>query len=360
MLSTSDSLTAFEATLLGGLWHASLLLAGLALTVAALLVLRRLYDSEHDKNLAKRRAELERVFWGAMAAAQPLLPSALPRLGREDALLVCDLALDILRPLRGEEAARIIRLLQSWPLRSHARRLLRHGRRGQKIRMLALLAHFDDDESLDLLKQHIDDRDFYVQLAALRSLAARQAVDALPAILDELTRSQRQNTPMLADVLGRFGEPALGMLAALAQGDALPGIRLAAIVAMSGIASLEAVPSLLALAADPLPDIRAQALQVLGKLGDRRAEPAIMNALNDAENMVRIQAARAAGRLQIYAAAPMLAVLMSDPGWWVRYRAAEALYRMGTIGQALLRAHSLEKDRAGETAGQILAEQEAA
>ncbi|MDX2028868.1 MAG: HEAT repeat domain-containing protein [Alphaproteobacteria bacterium] len=360
MFLTSDSLSGFETVLLRNLWHASLVLALMALGVAILLFLRRIYENHRNAKRKNRRGELERVFWGAMAAAQPLLPSTLPRLNRDDAMLVCDLALDILRPLRGEEANRVIRLLQSWPLRSYARQTLAQGRRGQKIRMLSLLAHFDDGESLHLLQQHISDRDFYVQLAALRSLAGRNAVEAMPAILEELSRAKRQNSAMLADVLGRFGEPALPMLTALAASQAQMEVRLAAITAMTSIGSLDAVPGLVELASDSLPDIRAQAIRALAGFGDIRAEPVVLQALNDSEDYVRTQAAGAAGRLQIYAAAPMLAVLLSDPVWWVRYRSAEALYRMGVIGQALLRAHSTEHDRAGETAAQMLAEKEAA
>jgi HEAT repeat protein len=307
-----------------------------------------------------RRAALDRVFWGALAAPVELTAESLPQLTNSDIMLVCDQALNMLRPLRGEDAARIVHLLEMWPVRAHITRMLAKGRRGARIRMLTLLAHFSDAETLALLKQSIGDPDFYVQLAALRSLAARKAIEALPQILAQLEHARRQNTAMLADVLRRFDEPAIEMLIQLAIGAAQPEVRLAAIRAMDAIGSLQAVPALISLAADPLADIRAESIAALGHLGDMSAEPAVFHALSDKEEAVRVRAAKAAGRLHLRTASPLLAAMLSDTSWWVRYRAAEALYQMGAIGQSFLQTRSRETDLAAHTAAQLLAEKEAA
>lgn len=356
----SASLTDFETGLLLGLWQASLAMAALSVAVMLALVARRYYENYRAGQRGRRRAVLERVIWGAMASPVPPSLESLPMLGRYDAMLVCDLALDILRPLRGEEPARIVRLLEVWPIRSHVRDMLKRGHRNARVRMLTLLAHFDDDETLVLLKEWIGAADFYVQLAALRSLAERQAIEALPDILRHLARTERQNATMLADVLRRFGEPALDMLTELTAEATQPEVRLAAIAALQAIGSLQASPALVRLASDPLADVRAAAICALARLGDMEGEKVILHALSDREESVRVQAAKAAGRLQLRAAAPLLAAALADPSWWVRYRAAEALYGMGAIGRSFLEARSKEPDRAGHVAAQVLAEKEAA
>ncbi len=360
MPSISTLPPGFDIDLLADLWLFSLLLAVFSILISCALIVRRYYENGGAHYLKERRTVLERIFWGALGASVPISAESLPALQRADIMLVCDLALDILRPLRGEDAARIIRLLEAWPIRSHIRQMLGRGRRSGRIRMLTLLAHFDDEETLVLLRQWAGASDFYVQLAAIRSLAARQAIDVLPVILTHLEHAKRQNSTMLADVLRRFGEPAVDMLVALAASDALPEVRLAAIRALSAIGSLEAVPALIKLAADPLVDIRAEIIATLGHLGDIRAEPAVFKALSDPEEPVRVRAARAAGSLQLRAAASALAGLLSDTSWWVRYRAAEALYQMGAIGHSFLKNRSKENDPGGQTAAQLLAEKEAA
>jgi hypothetical protein len=361
MLSISILPTDFEIALLLGLWASSLWMAMAALAVAFALIVRRSYENAQDRRQRQRRAELERVFWSALGASIPVTAESLPALRRGDILLICDLGLDMLRPLRGEDAARIVRLLEAWPIRAHIKRMLKKGRRGARIRMLTLLAHFSDQETLAFLREWAGAVDFYVQLAALRSLAARQAVEALPEILAHLARAKRQNITMLADVLRRFGEPALEMLTALAADrQAQPEVRLAAIRALDAIGALEAVPALIKLAADPLTDIRAESIAALGQLGDPAAEAAVCHALSDREEAVRVRAARAAGRLHLRSAAPLLAALLSDGSWWVRFRSAEALYEMGAIGQSFLQTRSKEADQAAHIAAELLSEMEVA
>jgi len=352
--------TVSETIFLQCLWQISWVLAVTSMAIAGGLVLWRFLEDHRNQRLKVRRVELERMIWGVLSTPVQISQTSMPSLKQDDIMLICDVALDILRPLRGEESARIVKLLESWPIGSYVKRTLERGRRGQRIRMLSLLAHFDDEGSLALLKQSIGAKDFYVQLAALRSLAARNANECLPDILVHLARSKRQNPTMLADVLRRFGEPALPMLSSLASKAVQPEIRLAAIRALDAIGSLEAVSPLVTLAADASPEIRAAAVNALGHLGDLRAEPIVIAALGDMDDGVRVQAARAAGRLHLQSATPILAHLLSDAFWWVRYRAAEALYSMGTIGQTFLQMRSKEVDRAGHAAAQLLAEKEAA
>ena len=347
-----------DANLLWHLWQASVALATAALSIALILVLRRFQQEARLGRRRIRRKQLEAVIWGVLHNPTEAQLKRAPTLKRSDGPILCDLALDLLRPMRGEDADIIVRLLESWGARWAIKSILSHGNRGQRIRMLTLLAHYNDLETLTWLKRWIKSSDLYIQLAALRSLAARSAIETLPDILKQLARAKSHNIAMLADVLERFGEPAVGVLMPLASDAAQLDVRLAAITALGAIGSLETVPALIALTTDTDGDIRAQAVNALGRIGDDRAAAAITGALKDPQDAVRLQAAHAAGKLQLKDATPSLIDLLADGFWWVRYRAAEALYRMGEAGPVLLRSASLEDGRTGQIASQVLAELE--
>jgi hypothetical protein len=353
------SLIDTSGDLLWELWELSLILATAAVATAFILVGRRAYEAIRDRKRDARRKELEAIIWGVLQGPAEVRTEAPPALRRGDGAILCDLALNLLRPLRGAEADRIVKLLEIWGIQVPIRSILRHGSRGQRIRMLTLLAHFEDHESLDILKQWIGNSDLYIQLAALRSLAVRSAVEALPEILKHLIRAKRHNMAMLADVLERFGEPAIGVLVPLAGEAAQLDVRLASITALGAIGSLDTVPALIALAYDPVADIRAQSIAALGRIGDTRAEAAIVAALKDPESIVRLQAAQAAGKLQMEDTMSTLIDLLGEESWWVRYRSAEALYRMGGAGPALLRSAAQVDTRGGAIAAQVLSELEA-
>lgn len=334
------------------LWSCSLVFTAITLIVLAILVLKR-WRKEYDlPRLIQHRTQLSEIFHAALSLSVPLTEDDLPKLRRRDRALACDIALDILRAVRGHDAIQVVSVLEAWRIRPYIEKILHKGNRSKSVRALTLYAHFNDENSLQLLLIHAASQDIYVQLAALRGLAARNAIDHLPAILNCLLYSQQKNILMLADILQRFGEPAIPLLLELATSEAALEARIAAVKALATIGSLTIIEPLLILATSHEPLMRIEVLAACGKLGSPQAEMITLKLLRDNSAKVRAQAAQTAGMLMLYEALPMLTALLNDEAWWVRCCAAESLYQLGTSGIAIL--HSLQTHN--ELATQILSE----
>jgi HEAT repeat protein len=197
-----------------------------------------------------------------------------------------------------------------------------------------------------------------VQLAALRALAERQTIEHIESIVAALVDSGKTNTPMLSDILQKFGVAGIPYLLQVASSSALIEIRVAALTALGGLGSMLAVDGLMALCGDPSLEIRAQAISALGKIGDPRAAGIIAQHLDESEPAIRVQAARALGGMQSLPTLPLLAKKLDDGDWWVRFRSAEALFQFGDPGRAALRAMSSMTSRSGSIARDVLAELE--
>ncbi len=348
-----------ELIFLSTIWALSLVLIGLAAIMLVWLILTRVVRRRADKGTALRRDQLSLVLHTVLNA--PIEPDAdgFAPLRRGDEPIICGIALDMLRLIRGKDVLRLMALLESWGIKTYLQGKLRGGGRGQRIRALALLARFGDEDSLKLLFSCIGDPDPYVQMAALRGIASRREPAHLPAIIECLISSPKQrNTLMLADVLKGFRETAVPYLLVLAKSEASVEVRLAAIRALSAIGSLDAVTGLSDLACHSERDIRAQALSALGRLGDKRGHAAVLDALGSTDYAVRAAAAQAAGALHAQEAIPALMDLLGDSVWWVRYRAAEALGQVGAAGLDVLGAIAGSQGPGGDIALEILAERE--
>src|SRR5690606_5901853 len=98
-----------------------------------------------------------------------------------------------------------------------------------------------------------------------RGVAERGDVAHLPEVVRALTDSRETNVPMLADILRRFGEPAVPFLVELARNATVPPVRMAAVTALGHIGSLRAFDGLVGLVADPEPALRVRALESLAR-----------------------------------------------------------------------------------------------
>jgi len=346
-------------------WQAALVLSVVALGIAFGLAFKRWLEERARARKVVRQNEITRLVNAVLASPREPDAASLTPLGPGDEPALLSVALDILRVTRGRDAARMLALLEIWNLRPWLVKTLKDGRRSRKIRVLTLLSYFRDDQSLDLMLAYINDKGIYVQLAALRGVAERGDARNLPVVVDALAKVRETNVPLLADILRRFGPQAVPALAGLAQSDAVPGVRLAAVSALGGIGSLEAFDALQTLSRDAAPGMRVRALESMAQLGDPRAEDAVQRGLVDNEERVRAAAAVAAGRLGLRDVLPSLADALNDESWTVRYRAAEALYRLGGPGIAVLRATALDLDPEAELpdpgpamAAELLAEKE--
>jgi HEAT repeats len=330
-------------------WQMALVLSIAAIAIAFGLTFKRWLEERTRTRKVIRQEEITRLVNAVLASPREPDPTSLPPLEPGDESALLSVALNILRVTRGRDAARMLTLLQIWNLRPYLAKVLRKGRRNRKIRVLTILSYFRDAESLDLMLEYIEDKGIYVQLAALRGVADRGHALNLPLVVKALSKARETNVPLLADILRRFGPEAVPALAGLAQGNAVVGVRLAAVSALGGIGSLQAFDDLQALSRDAVPGVRVRALEALAHLGDPRAEDAVQRGLVDHEERVRAAAAIAAGSLGLREVLPSLADALNDESWTVRYRSADALYRLGAPGVAVLRAIALDFDPETET-----------
>jgi hypothetical protein len=350
------SVTSFDIQFLRLVWHGALALVFLSMLVLGGLILKRKYDEWRAFHRSARHVELASFIRAALRSPMEVAIKNLPELGPDDEAMVMRIALDLLRVMRGGDRARIVGLLQEWNLFPYLRCLSEKGSRGKRIQALTLLGHFDDTKSLVVLMGKASADDIYVQLAALRSLADRGAVKYIDQVIEKLHTTRKTNALMLADILGRFGEPALPSLTRLMQSNASVDVRVASIMAVDHIGSLDVVDPLLSILNDPVPEIRAQTVRTLGRLGDTRVGDMLTRCLDDADHHVRLQAAQALGQLSYQPALPSLVRAMEDDEWWIRFRAAQAIYKLGNNGVAMLKALCRIDNEAGILARQVLGE----
>lgn len=347
-----------EDMILRGIWMGALVLCVLSFFIVSMLIVRRVFQDSKARRTAIRRKELSRFLYAAIKSPIALTETSVPKLSQDDVFAALQVALDMLRALRGQDANRIIDILALWRMSERLESVVEHSGKGRRIQALTLLGYIQDDNALDIMLASAEDTDIYVQMAALRGLAKRDEIEHLPFIVDCLSKASNTNTFLLADVLKHFGKPATPYLLQLANLDAEVEIRLAAIMAVGFIGALDSVDGLIILTKDESLDVRAKAIAALGRIGDRRAAEAILANIESEDDAVRIQVIRALGRIREISAMPKLHQALSDDNWWIRYRAAEALFQFGSKGQALLRAVSKEKDNAGIIASQVLGELE--
>lgn len=338
------------------IFKASLVLIFLSLLGLFFLAAAHFFSSLLEKKDAERSKTLSRYFYIFLSSPVGITRTDLPLLRGRDHDIACRIAIDFLRTVKGSDAERIIKLLEIWDVLPHLLNALKRSGKGEKIRILTLLSFFRDKKSLQTLHAAAASEETYVQLTALRGLAVREDIGYIGNVVRHLQKAHTTNKWMLADVLERFGEPAVPALLDLLSSPAPRDVRLAVLLALGKIKSLSSVPSLMKELSDPDESIRAQTILTLGKIGDISAGQALIGPLSDENASVRTQSAQALGLLRVNEALPQLAERLDDENWWVRFRAAEALHRLGDNGIALLKAVSSEQSRKGMIAAQVLAE----
>lgn len=306
--------------------------------------------------VSSRKKEISRCLFAAINSPIALTASGLPILTTDDYPIVMRSALDILRLLQGKDVVRIVTVLGLWNMQPYLEKISTNGERSTKIQALTLLGYFTDNTSLKTLLSHVADKDTYVQIAALHSLAKRNAIDYMQHIVDGVIDSHKTNAMMLADILERFGEPAVPWIIQLISITSHLEVKIAGIIALGDIGSFQSVDTLIALMDNTNTDIGANAIIALGKIGDERAAGAIAHHLNSPHSTIRVQAAKTLGILQVLSSLPQLVEKLNDEDWWVRFYAAEAIYHFGDKGIAALKAISTQHNNAGIIAQQMLGE----
>ncbi|MFD2174720.1 HEAT repeat domain-containing protein [Rhodobacter lacus] len=351
-----------EENLLLLIWKISLVLALGAIAIFAVLVAARARSTRRERRRQVRARELSALMHTVLQSPVDLPPECLPKLAKKDFPILLDVALEMIRTVRGSYVDQIIALVTHLGLYPHLALEAAQGGRASRRKALLLIGYYPDDRSRDILFAAARDPDPYLQITALRGLARHGEIDCSD-VLRALAKTTQTNTLMLADVLGRFGETALPVLHDLAttvpdgaDETARRHVRRAAIMAIGTIGALGSTTVLRGLLRERDAPLRAAAATALGRIGDPVAVPELAALLRDKAVEVRIRAAEALGELQDEIALPALVMALNDAAWGVRFRAAEALGRTGGKGLVALRAIARRDGPEGEIASQVLAE----
>lgn len=340
------------------IWQTSLTFVIFSILVFVWIVIKRFISDRKKSKAHDYKRNLSKYLYAAISSPIAITADTLPKISDTEKSILLEASLDLLRPLRGGDRQKIIELLKVWGMQEYLLRVIKTGRRGKKIQALTLLSDFKNKHAFRALTRYAASRDIYIQLAALRGLSSYGKAYHLKRIIHSLTKTRNTNKLMLADILGRYQSDAAPSIMALTKPNIQTDIRLAAIIALSKIKSIDTVPDLIDLLNDENTSIVAEAATTLGVIGDIQAENMLIKTLSHRSGDARIQAAEALGRLRSEKALPRLVDMLNDTNWWARLRAAQALYKMGDRGITTLKSQSNKNNNAGLIAQQYLKEME--
>jgi HEAT repeat protein len=212
------------------------------------------------------------------------------------------------------------------------------------------------EQVLEALQAALDDRDYFVRLAAVRSLTELGAMPSAELIVKKLGVEAEHNSRVLYHIFRQLAPALNDQLVAIIHSNHSIAVRVLALDALGKSGDGALVEPISRLAGDPSAEIRAKALRALAELGYPDAAPQVLKGLDDESWRVRTQAANCAGRIGCLAAIPRLTELLADEQWWVSYRAAEALYALGQPGRAALQGAVAVAGRAGRVSELVIAE----
>jgi HEAT repeat protein len=219
------------------------------------------------------------------------------------------------------------------------------------------LAYFDDPRALTALAQALDTGTAPVRAAAVRALAHVSVADALPRLRAACGDADPWVRYYAARSAGHHRRPELvPELLALATGDAIAPVRIAAVEALSDTGASDHMAVLRPLASDDDSMIAHAALLALGRLRDYASLPTLLSALASGEPL-RQRAAldgldfmRPASDSDAAAMVQRLAALVQTTGDdSIRARALEVLGHLGgAAGVAALVGRAESPRRARE------------
>lgn len=361
----------------------SLVLAGAALVLLLVLVLRQSFRNRQTRRDAQRRQSLMALALEYIEEPQ-FLPAFKAQLQPADQRLLVQLFAELLPKVRGDYAEKVVHLMREMGLRDRCLVRLHSPKWWQRAEAAAVLGWFQDAQVIAALGRALDDSQVEVRLEAARALARLQAVQSVAGLVARLAVVDASHSLGVQEIFRSLGPGAVPELIGVLGSDVAEHVKMLAADALGHIGDPRAVPALLRLFhtpgrepsapahapkarrrpeadADPRTAapvaLRLAAMQALSVLVDPRALDAILDALADPIWEVRAQAAHCASQLGSTEAIPRLTTLLHDEHWWVRFHAAEALFKLGEAGvQALLQAARSTSARAADIAGGLLRE----
>jgi hypothetical protein len=243
------------------------------------------------------------------------------------------------RQLRGEATARLNRVLRRMRLDAHARRMLHRPGVRRRLVALETMRHLGDAACWADVEPLMQAGNPFVSLAAAEALVAMEPVRAMRGVLPLALRRPdwgRQRVVALCRQAGPgpVTPPLLELLEA-APPDAVS--RLVPLLSTADAARIAPWARTCAVE-DPDARDRLAALQALDELHDPRDRELFVRAFGDADPGVRLAAVTALSRQARAEDVDVLVPLLSDRSWWVRRRAADTLAVLPRVSEAQLQA----------------------
>ncbi len=228
-------------------------------------------------------------------------------------------------------------------IRKRCLRELRSPWLSTRLQNVRLFVDFSRPEEIVHLVELLNDKPI-VRLAALNALTGIASRDTLSIIFALFESEPRPNLYAYSNIFYTLGQRIEPFVrASLAR--PLSAGKLGLLVDMSGRLILRGLyPEVVRFAAHPDKELRTRTARALGRL----LVPASVRALSalaaDPEPEVQAQAVRSLGSLKDWTTLPILARAIRSPSWSVRYNAGYALAAFGPVGVLRLQGISRQKE----------------
>jgi HEAT repeat protein len=222
------------------------------------------------------------------------------------------------------------------------RRLGHRGRRLRRVAAASALGRIGARTSLAPLSAALTDPDREVAYAAAQALARYDDPQAYEALLDALARGDALPAVRVVALLEEFRPAnARELIERRASADDSE-VRYWVAYLLGQLADPASARVVKALSLDPDEDVRATAAEALAPFADADA---LGRLLCDDSWVVRCHAAKAVGEARLASLAPRLAELLEDRSWWVRQNSALALGELGELAVDVLAPQLRSDDR---------------
>jgi hypothetical protein len=323
----------------------------LTLALGLQIVHLRIRLRRRERRTARAQAKWRPYLHAALAGE---MPQALPPLPARERLPFLTLWVHLQASLRGDAREALGEIARRLELDAHARTMLAHGARGQRLLAMLVLGHMRDRQAWALLQRHVGPDANALSLTALWAMVQVDPEAAAAWMTPLFVEREQWALSHVAGILQPAAGPVGRELAALLPGLDAARLPRALRIAEALRVSLPAGVMQAALRSEPVPVLVAALRGVL----QPDAIDEVRTLLAHPDWQVRVQAARALGRIGERDDAGRLLALLADKEWWVRYRAAQALVDLPALTAqnfAALRA-ALTDRFAADMLAQVLAE----